>query len=335
MTAALQVETTPAPFPINVWLAGQETPPVQRRGRYTPHSVRGHPGKMLPVIARRLIEDYTRPGDWILDPMSGIGTTGVEAIHLKRNYVGIELETQFVAWQEENLARARESGATGRFAVFQGDATLFGESSVDTRTNTEEGPIAAIITSPPYGDRLGRWHRHGGLAIEQILRFGRISAAQLEPGIYGTGRENIGNLKGEAYTTAMQMVYAGCFDVLKPGGILAVVVQPERYYHHLFPLHHLTARLCLDLGFELMDEIVALLCRISTPEDGPAATIAHARFWRRLSISRRRREGFPITLNQVEYVLILRKPHPADPPQHAKGGLPAALARPRSHLGSA
>lgn len=326
-----------AGLPINVWLAGQETPEKQRQGRYTTHSVRGHPGKMLPAIARRLIDGYTKPGDWVLDPMSGIGTTGVEAVHLGRHYVGVELEPRFVAWQKENLERAREAGGTGRCAVFEGDA---GKLVRPDQLPGEPGPLAAAITSPPYGDRLGRWHRTGGLTIGQILRFGRSSAVRLEPGIYGTGRANVGNAKGERYLAAMRRIYAGCYQVLKPGGILAIVIQPERYHHHLYPLHHFTARLCQEIGFELLDEIVALLCRVAAPPGDPARTIAHARFWRRLGIAKRRAAGFPVTLNQVEYVLVFRRPEepPAARPvrsrQPNKSGLSAALAGPRPRLGS-
>ena len=54
----------------------------QRHGRYHPESNR-HPGKMLPALARRAIETYSDPGDLVLDPMCGIGTTLVEAIHLR------------------------------------------------------------------------------------------------------------------------------------------------------------------------------------------------------------------------------------------------------------
>lgn len=294
-----------ADLPVNVWLVGQELPATQRGDRYTAASVLGHPGKMLPAIARRLITDYTRPGDWVLDPLSGIGTTGVEAVHLGRHYVGLELEPRFVAWQEENLARARADGATGRFAVIAADARRLAGDAPDAAL---PGPVAAVITSPPYGDRLGRLHRTNGISVHQLARFGRLNALRLEPGIYGTGQTNIGNLRGPAYLAAMRQVYAGCFEVLRPGGILAIVLQAQRDRHRYRPLHHDTARLCQELGFEFMDEIVAVLGRVALPKDEPARVVAHARFWRRLGIGHLRQEGFPVTLNQVEYALLLCKP---------------------------
>lgn len=55
-------EATPSPrfgeLPVNCWFVGQEGPEAQRQGRYLPASVRGHPGKMLPALAHRLIESY-------------------------------------------------------------------------------------------------------------------------------------------------------------------------------------------------------------------------------------------------------------------------------------
>ena len=45
-------------------------------------------------IARWAIQNYTNEDDWVLDPTMGAGTTAVEAIILKRNSVGIEIEAK-------------------------------------------------------------------------------------------------------------------------------------------------------------------------------------------------------------------------------------------------
>src|SRR5437879_6402724 len=60
----------------------------------------------------------------------------------------------------------------------------------------ERGPVDAVLTSPPYGDRLGIAHR-GGLSpyVRKLLLEGKTRLGFV-PGIYGPGRENIGNLKG-------------------------------------------------------------------------------------------------------------------------------------------
>jgi hypothetical protein len=85
-----------ANLPIAVWPCAQTTSQWQRHGRYPPESNR-HPGKMLPALARRAIDAYSDPGDLILDPMCGIGTMLVEAIHTGRRAVGVELEPRWAS----------------------------------------------------------------------------------------------------------------------------------------------------------------------------------------------------------------------------------------------
>jgi DNA modification methylase len=316
---------------------GQEGVDTQRRGRYSAESVRGHPGKMLPEIARRLILGYTRPGDRVLDPMSGIGTVGVEAVPLGRHYVGVELETRFVAWQRENLERARADGATGESVVLRGDARrLVPEGSVTEDGAVPVPPVDAVLTSPPYGNRLNRQLGRPSTLLRHLQM--RTPPHAIFSGGYGKGDDNIGNLPDTTFLREMGKVYAGCFAVLRPGGILAVVIRPGRDGRRLRPLHHETARLCREAGFEFLDEVVAVLARVEAVASKEARLHSHALFFRRLAVERLRGAGWPVTLEQTEYVLLFRKPGPPRLPEEdaigdpgtvegrGKGGLPAALA---------
>jgi len=76
---------------VSVWTTAQSSPAAQRRGRYIAAST-AHPAKMLPSVAAYAIAHYTEPGDLVLDPMCGIGTTWVEAVHARRRAVGVEYE---------------------------------------------------------------------------------------------------------------------------------------------------------------------------------------------------------------------------------------------------
>jgi site-specific DNA-methyltransferase (adenine-specific) len=51
-----------------------------------------HPTKKPLWLMERLIEDFTDPGDVILDPFSGEGTTGEAAIRMGRRFIGCELQ---------------------------------------------------------------------------------------------------------------------------------------------------------------------------------------------------------------------------------------------------
>ena len=63
------------------------------------------------ALLYRVILSSTNPGDMVLDPFMGSGTTGVVAKLLHRNWIGIEREEKYV-----RLAQARIDAVTpGRF----------------------------------------------------------------------------------------------------------------------------------------------------------------------------------------------------------------------------
>jgi site-specific DNA-methyltransferase (adenine-specific) len=70
-----------------------------------------------------LISDFTDPGDVILDPFCGSGTTGIAAIRLGRRFIGIEKDPTYVALARERVA-AEEQGSTLQ-AVRAGQEALF------------------------------------------------------------------------------------------------------------------------------------------------------------------------------------------------------------------
>jgi hypothetical protein len=78
---------------------------------------------MLPTVAQHAISTYTAPGDLVIDPLAGVGTTLVEATHLGRNAVGIEYEPGWATLAVANLQDATGQGATGRGIVVADDAT--------------------------------------------------------------------------------------------------------------------------------------------------------------------------------------------------------------------
>jgi len=58
----------------------------------------------LPLELLRLIVGCASDvGDWIIDPFSGSGTTGVACLEQKRNYVGIEQESKFCRLSRKRL----------------------------------------------------------------------------------------------------------------------------------------------------------------------------------------------------------------------------------------
>lgn len=84
------------------------------------------------ALAESVIEDATAPGDVVLDPFAGYGTTLAVAERMGRKAVGVELLAEHV-----ELVRARTSAL-----VVQGDARRL--------TDLVSGPVDLVLTSPPY-----------------------------------------------------------------------------------------------------------------------------------------------------------------------------------------
>ena len=62
-----------------------------------------HPAIMPATLARRCVEMTSRPGDVVLDPYAGSGTTLLAAQELGRRWVGVELKQEFVDLMQRRL----------------------------------------------------------------------------------------------------------------------------------------------------------------------------------------------------------------------------------------
>jgi tRNA G10 N-methylase Trm11 len=240
----------------SVWPVAQQTARAQRRGRYLPAST-AHPAKMLPALARKVISSYSDLGELVLDPMCGTGTTLVEAVHLGRQAIGVELEPRWVALAAANLGLARDQGATGRGLVTRGDARRLCNGLLDELA----GRVPLILSSPPYGDSLHGQVRTGPRPVEQYdnrYSHNPDNLAQL-PRRRGRGGR-------PSFTTALTEILAGCQRLLTPSGLLVLTARPYRRGGELIDLPGQLEQLAQQAGLELHERLVALLCRVRGAE---------------------------------------------------------------------
>jgi SAM-dependent methyltransferase len=139
-------------------------------------------------LATTVIEDLTGPGDRVLDPFAGYGTTLVVSRRLGRPVVGVELLPERVA-----QVRGRLDGEPGGTAaeVVQGDARRL--------AGLVEGPFDLCLTSPPY-------------MTENAHPENPLKAYEVPDGDYATYLDQLGEVFGQV---------AG---LLRPGGHLALNV---------------------------------------------------------------------------------------------------------------
>ncbi len=146
-------------------------------------------------LVEYFLEEYTRPGDTVLDPFAGFGTTLVVAERMRRVPFGVELNQDKVDYVRGRLARPE--------SIIQGDARFL--------ANLNLPPIDFSMTSPPYMNkddredpftsyqRMGRGYKG---YLEDIRNIYQQLLKLMQPG--GTVVLEVANLKigGQVTTLA-------------------------------------------------------------------------------------------------------------------------------------
>ena len=72
-----------------------------------PNAYHYHPSQKPVRLLEYLIRKLTQPGDTILDPFMGSGTTGVACVRTGRHFIGIEKEREYFDVAERRIAQAQ------------------------------------------------------------------------------------------------------------------------------------------------------------------------------------------------------------------------------------
>ncbi len=278
-------------LPVSVWATAQTSPAAQRKGRYVPEST-AHPAKMLPAVAAHAIEHYTKPGEIVLDPMCGIGTTLVEAIDLRRRAVGVEYEPHWADIARANLRLARKRGHDHDGQVVRGDAR-----QLETLLSVEcAGQVALVVTSPPYGPSV-----HGLVNTNRETGFDKVSKRHYR---YGSAldRGNLANIGHHRLLAGFTRILAACARVLRPGGHVAITVRPWREHAELIDLPSQVITCGVAAGLVPVERCVALLARVAETE-----LVVRGSFFQRDFIRKQRDAGLPLHLIAHEDVIVFCK----------------------------
>ncbi|SNQ49885.1 Methyltransferase [Frankia canadensis] len=281
--------TPPPPRGFSLIPAGQQHPRLQRAGRYTPASMQ-HPARMLPALARHLITHYSKPGDILLDPMCGIGTTLVEGVHLGRVALGVDLESRWVSLARANIALAYQQNAPGSGVVIRGDARRL----LDIVPVEYHGQIGLLLTSPPYGQAT-----HGTITATPGAGVNKTDYR------YSENPKNLANGDLEELLDGIADVFTAAHTLLRPGGILALAVRPYRHAGALVDLPGALLDLADETGLHLHARAAALLAALHP--DG--ALTPRATFFALHNIRTARAAGHPLHVIAHEDILLLRTPH--------------------------
>ncbi|MFI6350189.1 TRM11 family SAM-dependent methyltransferase [Streptomyces sp. NPDC050560] len=274
----------------SLWNTAPTSPWAQRKNRYVP-GTSAHPAKMFPALAAHAIRTYTHPGDLVLDPLCGIGTTLVEAIDLGRHALGVEYETRWAHLARLNAAYAEHRGGTGTATVHHGDArrltTLIPEAF--------HGRVDLVLTSPPYGTSA-----HG--RVRSTRESGKPGVAKWDHR-YSRNPTNLAHVSNDQLLGAFTGILTQCRTLLRPGGTVVVTARPWRERGELIDLPSAVLAAGRTAGLIPTARCVALLAGIRNGRLVPRPS-----FFQMKNVRDARREGIPLSVIQHEDVLVFTRP---------------------------
>ena len=244
---------------------------------------------MLPAIARTAIQRFSVPGDLVVDPMCGIGTTLVEAVQLDRDTVGVEREPRWVRLARDNLTHATTRGAAETGTVVCGDARHL----LDLLDPSLHGRVALVVTSPPYGASV-----HGQVTPRPGRGWPSTTTATpttTPPGDLARASDQ--------QLDAMEQILHACRTLLKPGGVVVLTARPWRRQGLLVDFPGALLRTGERAGLVGFERNVALLVGLNGDR-----LVGRPSFFQLDRVRKARAAGIPIRVIGHEDVLILRRP---------------------------
>lgn len=109
---------------------------------------KAHPAAKPVRLVAQVIRAFTQPGEWILDPFSGGGSTAVAAIATGRRCVAIEKEAKYVSMTRASITRA----LAGDFQLSRASRRELGIGPADQDRRGQEA--GCLLESPPHSAHL-------------------------------------------------------------------------------------------------------------------------------------------------------------------------------------
>ena len=177
------------------------------RDKTNGHSYDYH-GNFIPQIATQLFERFTKKNDIILDMFFGSGTSGIEALNMKRRCIGVELKQDMVDYVSDKFTKKE---LVTDVNIIQGDsASDIIKDKVKARLEIMGKEKAQFcILHPPYDD---------------IIKF-------------SDKKEDLSNCSTtEEFYDLFERVAKNAYDLLEKGRFAALIIGDEYKNSRVVPL---------------------------------------------------------------------------------------------------
>jgi len=202
-------------------------------------------------LAKHFIEIYSKPGDTVLDPFAGVGTTLDAANLLKRHSLGIELNSDFITLFKEGIdAKDGIEDSNYQREIFHG-------SALDIGRHIPKNSIDFILTSPPYSNLLNKIRDNFADKDYKNNPYKNQSRKLAKP--YSLSEEDLGNLPYKDYLIKIKKVFVSLLSIVKDGAYNVWVVRDYRDLDNNLPyinLHGDLTNVATDAGWILWDLVI-------------------------------------------------------------------------------
>lgn len=235
-----------------------------------------HPAVFPIEIPHRLIRMFSFYGETILDPFSGMATTGKAAILNGRKYIGFETNETYNSLSKVRLS---EYALQQNIQLKEDDIKIYNQSSLHMDFISDNS-IGSVVTSPPY------WNKAN----------------------YGEYEGNLGNFAYyDDFLENMEDLIRQCYRVLIPGRKMCIVTANVNQNTREFglvtiPIASDLTKIAQKVGFSLVNQVI-------WNKDGTGGKWGSANSQRPIFGSYPFPPNF-LFKNVNEYVIIMQKPDP-------------------------
>lgn len=196
-----------------------------------------HPAPFSYTDVARLVRMFTKPGQTVLDPFVGVGSTLKAAALEGRAGIGFELYPDFATLAQKRLETEvdPEVLAAAPQVVLNGDSRKLA-------AELEEGSVDLIVTSPPYWSILNKKDHKAKQTREA---HGLVTN-------YGDDDRDLGNIEDyDEFIEVLADVLLNASAALKMKGYMALIVGDFRHGSRYYMFHADIARAMEARGFTL------------------------------------------------------------------------------------
>jgi len=239
--------------------------------RALPARLRRPAPSITPELARRIIVEYSQPGELILDPCCGAGATLVEAAVRGRRAIGVETQDSWARLAVANCQHILARDVWPLVEVITGDPRRLADL-----VGAQCGQVDLAVLCPPAGTSTDS----SRLSVQRRL------APSTAP---GTPAGNVVKPQhGNVARDAVGELVAACAQVLRPGGLLVTVTGNTHGPDRLIDWAGNTVAAAQAAGLDYLQHIVAVHAAVrgsalgaplsaSTSETGDASGFAPRR----------------------------------------------------------